>query len=115
MNRPAGRIESDEATPGGSPLGVAVKNEAACLGFELVGIAPAVTPTGLHDFVDWVERGFAGQMEYIERREEAYSHPRHVLDGVRSVIMLGLNYNTQPGEATARRRDEPVRSAKDRK
>jgi len=73
----------------------ALKAEARRLGFELVGIAPAVTPAGIHDFVDWLDRGYAGQMEYLERREEAYAHPKHVLDGVRSVVMLGINYNTQ--------------------
>ena len=47
-------------------------------------------------------------MTYLERREEAYTHPRHVLDGVRSVVMLGINYNTQPtdGERVEGRREE---------
>jgi epoxyqueuosine reductase len=72
-----------------------IKAAAQRLGFELVGIAPAVTPTGLHEFLDWLEQGYAGEMKYLERREEAYEHPRHVLDGVRSVIMLGMNYKTE--------------------
>ncbi len=72
-----------------------LKAEATRLGFELVGIAPAVTPAGVHEFVDWIERGYAGEMSYLERRQAAYHHPRHVLDGVRSVVMLGLNYNPQ--------------------
>jgi len=76
-------------------LSPAIKAEAQQLGFELVGIAPAVTPTGIHDFLDWLERGYAGEMTYLERREEAYEHPRHVLDGAKSVVMLGINYNTQ--------------------
>lgn len=33
-------------------------------------------------------------MDYIAARQEAYEHPRHVLDGVRSVLMLGLPYRT---------------------
>jgi epoxyqueuosine reductase len=33
-------------------------------------------------------------MQYIAARQEAYDHPRHVLDGVRSVLMLGLPYRT---------------------
>ncbi|MGE5195005.1 MAG: tRNA epoxyqueuosine(34) reductase QueG, partial [Deltaproteobacteria bacterium] len=84
-------------------LGAALKTEARRLGFELVGIAPAVTPAGIHDFVEWLDRGYAGQMEYLERREEAYAHPKHVLDGARSVVMLGINYNTRP---PARREDD---------
>jgi epoxyqueuosine reductase len=76
-------------------LTLAFKAEARRLGFDLVGVAPAVTPTGIHQFLDWLERGYAGQMAYLERREDAYQHPRHVLDGVRSVVLLGINYNTQ--------------------
>lgn len=75
-------------------LSTAIKTEARRLGFELVGIAPAVTPTGVHEFLDWLDRGYAGQMTYLERREEAYEHPRHVLDGARSVVMLAINYNS---------------------
>jgi epoxyqueuosine reductase len=87
----------------------ALKAQAHRLGFELVGIAPAVTPTGIHEFLDWVERGYAGQMTYLERRGEAYAHPKHVLDGVRSVVMLGINYNTQaPVQRENGRRVEAV-------
>lgn len=75
-------------------LSAAIKSEAQRLGFDLVGIAPAVTPNGIHEFFDWLEHGYAGQMTYLERREEAYQHPRHVLDGARSVVMLGINYNS---------------------
>jgi epoxyqueuosine reductase len=83
-----------------SNLSTAIKVEAHRLGFELVGIAPAVTPTGIHEFLDWLDHGYAGEMTYLERREEAYEHPRHVLDGARSVVMLGINYNSlAPGSA----------------
>ncbi|MFN0053267.1 MAG: tRNA epoxyqueuosine(34) reductase QueG [Planctomycetales bacterium] len=69
-----------------------IKAQARRLGFELAGIAPAVTPTGLHDFLAWLERDACGDMHYLPRRASAYHHPRHVLDGVRSVVMLGMNY-----------------------
>jgi len=64
------------------------------LGFELVGIAPAVTPTGVSHLYEWIERGFAGEMSYIPRRAAAYEHPRHVLSSVRSVVMVGWNYKS---------------------
>jgi epoxyqueuosine reductase len=92
------------AGPGTSApaLTVDLKAEARRLGFDLVGIAPAVTPDGIHEFLDWLQRGCAGQMQYLERREAAYHHPRHVLDGVRSVVMLGINYNTESNDSKAR-------------
>jgi epoxyqueuosine reductase len=87
----------DQVAPAAaSNLSTTIKTEAQQLGFELVGIAPAVTPTGIHDFLDWLDQGYSGQMTYLERREDAYQHPRHVLDGARSVVMLGINYNSQP-------------------
>jgi len=97
----------------GTKLGTAIRTEARRLGFDLVGIAPAVTPTGIHEFLEWLQRGYAGQMTYLERRESAYEHPRNVLDGVRSVVMLGINYNTLEPNAEKKlpaRRDEASRS-----
>ncbi|WP_206028551.1 tRNA epoxyqueuosine(34) reductase QueG [Thalassoroseus pseudoceratinae] len=72
-----------------------IKTEANRLGFGLVGIAPAVTPTGFSRLTEWIAAGLAGEMSYIERRRDAYSHPKYVLDGVRSVIMLGMHYRTE--------------------
>ncbi|MCG6156195.1 tRNA epoxyqueuosine(34) reductase QueG [Rubinisphaera margarita] len=71
----------------------ALKQASRDLGFDLVGIAPALTPVTLPRFEDWVEAGYAGEMHYIERRRGAYSHPRHVLPVVESVVMLGMCYD----------------------
>lgn len=77
-------------------LSIRVKNEAQKLGFDLVGIAPAVSPTTLPQFQDWVRQGFDGEMHYIQRRAGAYEHPQHVLATVRSVIVVALNYFSDP-------------------
>ncbi len=66
------------------------------MGFSAVGICPAVTPTGLHRFHDWLDAGYAGQMQYLEDRRDAYAHPKHVMDGVQSIVMLALNYKSEP-------------------
>ncbi len=73
-------------------LSLAIKEQAQSLGFELVGIAPAVAPETFAHFEEWLARGFAGEMKYLERRREAYAHPEHVLAKVRSVVMLGMVY-----------------------
>ena len=52
-------------------------------------------PAGLTRFHDWLAAGYAGGMTYLAGRKEAYSHPRHVLAGVRSLLMLGLPYATR--------------------
>ncbi|QDU38889.1 Epoxyqueuosine reductase [Maioricimonas rarisocia] len=77
-----------------SALAAELKRQAATLGFQLVGIAPATAPESGPHFERWLERGFAGQMEYIPRRREAYGHPEFVLESVRSVVMLAANYNS---------------------
>lgn len=71
-----------------------LKQEAKRLGFDLVGATPAVTPEGFRRFEQWIEAGYAGEMHYLPDRLDAYRHPRHVLDGARSVLMLGTNYRT---------------------
>ena len=67
-----------------------LKRRACEIGFELVGVAPAVRAGTWEKLDEWLGRGFSGRMKYIERRREAYQHPEHVLTHVRSVVMLGL-------------------------
>ncbi|MBX9790048.1 MAG: tRNA epoxyqueuosine(34) reductase QueG [Pirellulales bacterium] len=75
-------------------LAADVKAEARRLGFSLVGVCPAIEPTGFPRLVDWLAAGHAGEMRWIGGRLEAYRHPRHVLDGVRSLVMLAMPYGT---------------------
>ncbi|HEY7329082.1 MAG TPA: tRNA epoxyqueuosine(34) reductase QueG [Gemmataceae bacterium] len=74
-----------------------LKQEARSLGFELVGIAPATEADGFDHLRDWLDRGFAGTMEYMHRHSDARQHPSSILPEVRSVIMVGMNY--RPGES----------------
>src|SRR5213596_1084467 len=83
-----------------SALTAHLKSDAHRLGFTLVGICPALAPTGVSRLAEWLDRGYAGQMSYIASRQAAYSHPRHVLDGVRSILMLGLPNATNAESTT---------------
>jgi epoxyqueuosine reductase QueG len=80
-------------------LAVAVRAKAHELGFDLAGIAPAVRPDGVDWLRRWLDQGFAGEMDYIPRREAAYEHPSGVLPPVRSVVMLAMNYRTVEPDA----------------
>jgi len=90
-------------------LSAELKTEARRLGFSLAGICPAVTPDGIDRFGEWLAAGYAGTMHYLANRAEAYSHPRHVLDGVRSLLVLAFPYRTaepapsQPGHGRVAR------------
>ena len=82
-----------------------VRQLARAAGFSRIGVCPAVTPTGYHHFLRWIENGYDGEMNYLRERADAYSHPRSVLDGCRSVVAMTLDYRTaapsepKPGEA----------------
>src|SRR5438874_2448143 len=72
-----------------------LKHEARRLGFDLAGVCPAVAPTGLSRFHEWLSAGYSGEMHYLTNRRDAYAHPRHVLAGVRSLLVLAMNYRTR--------------------
>jgi epoxyqueuosine reductase len=76
-------------------LTTGLKEAARALGFELTGACPAISPNGATRLGEWLGRGYAGEMNYIADRRVAYEHPRHVLDGVQSILMLGLPYRTE--------------------
>jgi epoxyqueuosine reductase len=77
-----------------------LKHQAGKLGFSLSGVTPAAAPAGGARFDAWLAAGYAGQMHYFADRRDAYCHPSNVLEGVRSVVMLALNYRTaEPAEA----------------
>jgi epoxyqueuosine reductase len=75
-----------------------LKQEARRLGFDLAGACPAVEPAGLNRFGEWLAAGYAGEMTYLAKRQAAYRHPGHVLDGARSLVMLAMHYRTREPE-----------------
>ncbi len=86
-------------TPDRSPPSDLVQRlatRAAELGFDLFGITPAVTVEGYHRLVEWIDAGYAAEMDYFADRLPAYRDPGLVLAGVRSVIVLSYPYHTLP-------------------
>jgi len=75
-----------------------VKRTARQAGFELAGIAPVRDLPELNYFPDWIEAGYAGEMKYMEARDEAGELKRASLRSTapwaRSVIVCANNYNT---------------------
>lgn len=71
-----------------------IRNFAATLGFTLTGIA-RIEPTPEGDFYsEWLDRGYAGEMHYLERQRAARMDPHSLLPGARSVIVCAVNYHT---------------------
>ena len=70
-----------------------LENAAARCGFDLCGIAPAeIEPRNRNQYLRWLDQGFHGEMEYMKRFER--QNLRALLPSVRSVICVGMNYNT---------------------
>ncbi len=69
-----------------------IKERAHTLGFELVGIAPATDADGFTHLQEWLQKGCAGEMDYLSRHADAHRHPESILPDVKSVVMVGINY-----------------------
>jgi epoxyqueuosine reductase len=69
-----------------------IVERAKTLGFDLCGVVRADKFPELSRFGEWLERGYAGEMNYLE--DPRRGDPSLVLEDLRSVIVCALNYNT---------------------
>jgi epoxyqueuosine reductase len=83
-----------EADRSPATLAKIVRDEAVRIGFDLIGISAAVTPSGFDHLKQWLKQNYEGEMHYMSRREAAYEHPDGVLPGTKSVIVTALNYHS---------------------
>ncbi|HEX9666575.1 MAG TPA: tRNA epoxyqueuosine(34) reductase QueG [Thermodesulfobacteriota bacterium] len=71
-----------------------IKDKALEIGFDLVGISPVDSFPENQFYKEWLARGFAGEMKYMERDPEKRENIKNILPDARSVISCGMNYNT---------------------
>ncbi|MEP7273801.1 MAG: tRNA epoxyqueuosine(34) reductase QueG [Acidobacteriota bacterium] len=77
-----GPISSDE-----------IKTKARALGFHKIGIVAAVSLSEEGQRLgEWLARAFHGRMDYMARDPEKRSDPRQLMNSVRSVVSVALNY-----------------------
>lgn len=69
-----------------------IKAQAYGLGFDLVGITTLGPVESADAFDEWITRGHAGEMEYLERGAEKRRDTRLPFPAARSAIVVGLNY-----------------------
>ncbi|HZC21969.1 MAG TPA: QueG-associated DUF1730 domain-containing protein, partial [Candidatus Binatia bacterium] len=81
-----------------SEIAPLIKRAAAEAGFDLCGIAPASDHHELNYFHEWIAAGHAGEMKYLEARDEHGNLKRASLSRIapwaKSVIVCAINYNT---------------------
>jgi epoxyqueuosine reductase len=74
-------------------LKAALSGEARALGFDCVGVTdPDATRDAGKYFHAFLEAGGYGDMDWLAARPERRASPRVLWPGVRSIIMLGVNY-----------------------
>ncbi len=80
-----------------------IRRRAGELEFSNVGCcaADAAPSPAWERFVAWLEAGYAGEMQYLAERRDAYRHPSSVLNSARSVVMLTMDYRTEEPAACA--------------
>lgn len=72
-----------------------IKQLAEEAGFQLCGIASlSQAPAGLGHLTGWLEQGRHGGMGWMERQAEKRLDPTKILPGAKSLICVGLVYNT---------------------
>src|SRR5438445_13698630 len=81
-----------------STITATIKLAAVEAGFDCYGIEPATDARELEYFPDWIAAGYAGEMKYMEARDEQGSLKRaslaRVAPSARSVIVCAINYNS---------------------
>ena len=81
------------ATLSPADLRTALEHEARALGFDCVGVTDpdAIAHAGKH-FLEFLDSGAHGDMDWLAAQPERRTDPRVLWGGVRSIIMLGVNY-----------------------
>ena len=81
-----------------------IKRLALEIGFDLVGVAGVADTPEHRFFCEWIADGRAGEMKYLESRNEAGELKRAALANAapwaRSVVVCALNYNTDQPYST---------------
>jgi epoxyqueuosine reductase len=72
-----------------------IKEKAAEIGFDRIGIVPAGALVDEGEKLDaWLGNGYHGEMAWLAREPEKRSDPRLFFPAVRSVVVVLLNYFT---------------------
>jgi epoxyqueuosine reductase len=80
-----------------------ISERARVLGFSLCGVAPAERFPELSQYPEWLDRGYAGEMQYLHDARRL--DPSAALLGVRSLILCALNYNSPLPYSTQRQQN----------
>src|SRR5919199_2203010 len=69
-----------------------LKQEARTLGFDLVAVARAEPSPHAEALDPWLAAGYAGEMAYLARNSAKRQAPGLVVEGARSIVVVGVHY-----------------------
>jgi epoxyqueuosine reductase len=75
----------------------ALAAQAQALGFDALGVASVELAEDERHLIAWLDSGFHGDMEYMQRHGSMRSHPETLAPGTVRVVSVRMNY--WPGEA----------------
>jgi len=74
-----------------------IEQRARAVGFDLAGVAAVPESVGDRRYAQWIDSGYAGEMEYLKRTDDTGDYlrgdVRRSMPWARSVIVCALNYN----------------------
>src|SRR5450432_659503 len=95
---PLAQSRDNRTLSGASLTSDFIKRSARAAGFDLAGISSVHEFPELARFPEWIAAGHAGEMKYLESRDQAGNLRRASLKSAfpwaRSVIVCAVNYNT---------------------
>jgi epoxyqueuosine reductase len=87
------RLLNASLTPSPASLKDALAHEARALGFDCIGVTkPDAIAEASRHFREFLDSSAHGEMDWLAANPERRADPRVLWPGVRSIIMLGVNY-----------------------
>ena len=79
----------------------AIRRQARSIGFYPVGFAPAKLPSEYPRFSEWLDRGYHGEMAWMERDPSRRTDAGRSFADTGTLVCCGLNYYQGPREPPA--------------
>ncbi len=75
-----------------------IKTWATQLGFTQVGISDIDLTEAEDALIEWLDRGFHGEMQFMEKHGSRRSHPEELIPGTVRVISVAIDYMPEPAQ-----------------
>ena len=85
----------------GTEMKEAIRRQARSIGFDLVGFAPAKLPSESPRLAEWLDRGYQGEMAWMEKDPGRRTDGERSFAGTGTLLCCALNYYQGPRETAS--------------